>query len=765
MDDKTPFIHYTSKVQAGEITYELHTLGWKAFQNLCVTIISDVWGQIVQSFYDSRDGGRDGAFHGTWKTLGGESFQGSFTVQCKFTSIANKLLLLSDLKDEYIKAKRLASHGLADNYILFTNARITGTREEQIRLKFEGIPNIQHFAIYGRDRISQLIHESPRLRMLVPRIYGLGDLSQILDQRAYDQAREILLSYGDDLSKFVITDAFRKSAKALVDHGFVLLLGEPASGKSTIAAALSLGALDEWGCSTIKIRDADEFVMHSNPHEPKQFFWEDDAFGTTQLDWENVFAWNRVFPHLHAAIRRGARVVFTSRDYIYRSARQYLKESAFPLINESQVVIHVEELSTEEREQILYNHIKLGTQPKVFKTKIKPFLLGICEHHHFSPEIARRLGNPVFTKQLSLSKEAISDFVAHPLEFLCDIIRNLDAESWSAIALLFIHEGTLQSPIEMTEEEQKVVSLLGGSVGGCRKALNSLDKSILIRVYQNDRWMWRFKHPTIRDAFATLVSEDIELMNIYLAGAPIETIFKEVSCGDVSIQGVKVIIPNDHFKTVVRRIEGMDLTVRSSREGLYRFLAHRCNKEFLSLYISRNPNFIPSLQVSSYLSAVADFDVIMRLHEFALLPELKRVEVVAEIKQLAITIPDSGFLQERYRQIFLDEELPNILEDIRTSLFPYLDELIDNWISNYDHHYDPEGYFDELKMALQDFGDELVENKQVQDQLKDALIRIDNAIEELRSEEPEEPDYDVYPGDLPGNGRDHLRSIFDDIDL
>jgi hypothetical protein len=26
------------KVQAAEVTYELHTLGWKAFQNLCVTI-------------------------------------------------------------------------------------------------------------------------------------------------------------------------------------------------------------------------------------------------------------------------------------------------------------------------------------------------------------------------------------------------------------------------------------------------------------------------------------------------------------------------------------------------------------------------------------------------------------------------------------------------------------------------------------------------------------------------------------------------------
>ena len=53
-----------STVQANEITYELHTLGWKAFQNLCATITAEIWSQEIQTFADSRDGGRDMAFHG-----------------------------------------------------------------------------------------------------------------------------------------------------------------------------------------------------------------------------------------------------------------------------------------------------------------------------------------------------------------------------------------------------------------------------------------------------------------------------------------------------------------------------------------------------------------------------------------------------------------------------------------------------------------------------------------------------------------------------
>ena len=64
-----------------------------------------------------------------------------------------------------------------------------------------------------------------------------------------------------------------------------------------------------------------------------------------------------------AMLRQGVRIVMTSRDYIYNRARQDLKESAFPLLGESQVVIDVHDLSAVERQQIPYNHLR-----KVCKT-------------------------------------------------------------------------------------------------------------------------------------------------------------------------------------------------------------------------------------------------------------------------------------------------------------------------------------------------------------------------------------------------------------
>jgi hypothetical protein len=205
----------SSLVQASGVTYELHSLGWKAFQQLCVSIVSEVWGQSVQSFFDSHDGGRDGAFNGTWTPALGEMYQGTFTVQCKFTSKPSKALRTGDMCDELEKARRLAARGLADNYFLFTNAQLTGTTAEKLQVAFESLPGIRRFATYGAERISEFIRESPRLRMLVPRVYGLGDLSQIMDERAYAQAVEVLSALGDDLGKFVITDATKIVRKHL----------------------------------------------------------------------------------------------------------------------------------------------------------------------------------------------------------------------------------------------------------------------------------------------------------------------------------------------------------------------------------------------------------------------------------------------------------------------------------------------------------------------------------------------------------------------
>jgi energy-coupling factor transporter ATP-binding protein EcfA2 len=747
------------------VTYELHSLGWKAFQQLCVSITAEIWGQTVQAFSDTKDGGRDGAFHGSWKS-GSKILEGSFTVQCKFTAKKSSSLSISDLTDELKKAKRLAGRGLADNYFLFTNTILTGTSEELVREAFLKIENIKSFHIYGVERISQIINESPRLRMLVPRIYGLGDLSHIMDERAYAQAQEILSSLGDELAKFVITEAYQNSAKALIEHGFVILLGEPACGKSTIAAALAVAALDEFNCSTIKVRDANDFVKHSNPNEGKQFFWIDDAFGATQIDWQSTFEWNRVLPHIQAAIKRGAKVVFTSRDYIYRSARSVLKESALPLLTESQVIIEVQKITKEEREQILYNHIKLGTQSQTYKRDIKPYLPQVVENAMFTPEISRRLGNPAFTKKLQLNSYSIQKFVENPMELLMEVIRTLDSSSRAAIALVFMRGGDLQSPLSLTEDENNSIILMGGSMSSLIPALESLNGSLLISVKSEGKFSWKFKHPTIRDAFAELLSQSRELMDLYLAGTPMPQLFTEVSCGDVGLEGVKVIVPNDRFDIVLARIKLL-ASKREYKTSILRFLAKRCSKGFLETYIAQNPDFISSLRIYSYIEYLAETFMVAKLHELDLITEEFRLKTVQEIHRLAIDTPDSGFTNPDIRKILTDNEYQSIVDDLHNYLLPGLSDRVEDWKSNYDDEGDPDGHFSPLITTLRELKSVFEENDQSLKLIDNGLAHLDRVIEDIKMEMPNQEN----PHDDYRNHKSNIstaissRSIFDDVDL
>jgi energy-coupling factor transporter ATP-binding protein EcfA2 len=283
----------------------------------------------------------------------------------------------------------------------------------------------------------------------VPRGYGLGDLSEILDERVYEQTAQLLTAERDNLTKFVPTEAYRNSVAALEQHGFVLLLGRAASGKSTIAATVSLAAPDAWNCTPINIERLEHFKDHWNPNSPGQLFWIDDIFGATQYLSSQAHEWNSLTPFIKAAVKGGCKIIATSRDYVYRHARADLKRGAFPLLTESQVVVDVESLSRGEREQILYNHLKLGNQATEFKKKIKPFLQELAGIPGFQPEVARRLGTHEFTKRLRLGPDELIAFVERPHEFLKDVIENLSSDDRAALATIFVNGGEIGSPVEV----------------------------------------------------------------------------------------------------------------------------------------------------------------------------------------------------------------------------------------------------------------------------------------------------------------------------
>ena len=751
--------------------FELTKLGWSSFQQLCLSITREILGQTVESFLDTYDGGRDGAFIGNWKAIGQEGLSGKFVIQCKFTSRENHNIIASDLEDEISKVKRLVSTNNCDSYILMTNAGVTGKQAEEINKQFQDA-GVKYFQIFGKTWINQQILENKRLRMLVPRVYGIGDLSQILDERAYAQTRAILETLREDLSKVVVTEAYRKAIAALNDYGFVLLLGEPAVGKTTIASMLAMAAIDNWNSSILKLDSPEKTVEHWNPNEPTQFFWIDDAFGVSQYEEDLVRRWNHIFPQLSSMLNGGSKVVLTSRDYIYKRAVKVLKTSVFPRLLESQVIIDVQDLTIEERRQILYNHMKLGRQPGSFRTAVKPHLESIASHKRFIPESARRLSNPFFTKNLPISNYYLAEFIEKREDFLKEVLKNLDTDRKAALGLIFIRKNHLQSPISLEVTEIDVLSRLGSNLAGCITALEALNGSLVYYSTGEGQPFWTYKHPTIGDAYSAILSESPEQIGIYLLGVDISDLFGQCTCGNMDLENA-IIIPESLFPEVMKKIEiaKSGPYINNAYQGwtldsmVQRFLSYRCSREFLSRYIDANPDLLETVsQPGLYLSAVSEVGLAVRLYEVGLLPEKNRKAFVNCVSNYAIDGQDLFAMDnEKIKTLFTKSEFTKLIDRVREELPSKLENVRTDFEYNHREEDSAEDtmrpFIDTLEVLKRYYG----ENFEI-DEILDEQTRLMN--DWISENTPPEQDIDKteFRSLESMETVKTLRSIFDDVD-
>lgn len=752
--------------------FALHNLGWSSFQQLCLTITREVLGQTVESFLDSGDGGRDGAFAGTWRAVGQEYLSGPFVVQCKFTSKIGYVLKASDLSDEVEKAKRLVARGFCNSYVLMTNAGLSGTGAGKIKSVFEDA-GVKHVVTFGSTWISQQIRENKHLRMLVPRVYGLGDLSQILDERAYVQARTILESMREDLAKVVVTDAYRRAVDAINKHSFVLLIGEPAAGKTTIASLLAMAALDQWNASTLKLDDPGKVAEHWNPDEPSQFFWLDDAFGVTQYEDFLVRRWNHILPQIRPMLRKGAKIVMTSRDYIYNRARKDLKESAFPLLKESQVVIDVHHLSVDEKRQILYNHLKLGKQSRSFRAEIKPYLEGVASHRRFIPETARRLADPLFTRDLFVDEYYIGQFVEKRELLLQEVLQGLDADSKAALALIYMRNGRLESPIELQPSETQALERLDSNLGGCVAALEALNGSLVLLSHISGESVWQFKHPTIGDAYAAILVQSPEHLGIFIQGSAPERLVDQVTCGDAGIEKA-VVVPKSLFPQMLAKLKDFSqsksyksawLSTFGAKWDLQGFLARRCSKEFLSLYLQHNPGLLDQVsEPGLFLDTVPEVRLAKRLHEFELLPEEKRKKFVETVSNYALEGRDADALDDDgIGSLFTDDEFEGLVQRVRTELLPRLGDVQREWESNHSPGEPPEEHMQQLLEFFGSLKERFGDDESALNLINRQIQRTSEWIDENMPKEPERKLRKLGKIEAPAESRS-ARSIFDDID-
>jgi energy-coupling factor transporter ATP-binding protein EcfA2 len=674
----------------------LETIGWKAFQDLCSQVCEEILKRPVQIYREAQDGGQDAVF-----SVEGTHGSVDATVQCKYTSDARRRLKATDIAGELVAVGELVTAGQADTYVLLTSMGVDAKVGVTVRnaLRAQGVRKPH---VFGREYLVRAIRSSARLRALVPQVYGLGDLGAILDQRVIQQTRALLENWIPKLKCYVPTAAHRNAVKSLSSHGLVLLLGNPASGKSTIGAILSTIASENSNHTVLHLTSPRDFEANWNPADPGRFFWIDDAFGANSMRDEYVKDWTTTFGKLQAAISHGNRFVLTSRRHIYEAARPGLGHRSHPEILSGRAVVDVGDLTEEEKAQILYNHVSFGGQTQSWKRSVRDKLDAVARVDRFLPGIAERLGDPAFTKGLGTTRAELIRFMEEPREHLIDTINALDEPLRAALILVYVHQGKLQGTQADDEASKWVASNAGQSIAAIYERMGDLRRSFLSETHVNGLRTWQFAHPTISDALTVILKDRSHMVVAFIRGAPIETIMNGFVCEGAKQMYQWPIIPATQNEVLVKRLRLTENKGDVNR-SLFAFLANRASDDLLRRLLELEPEIL-SREATSYYARVSwdpRLETLARAHRLGLLSEELRDEAARQLTRSAISEFDLSFLEDDdMLSLIPSSELLSLGIRLMTEVLPRVDTRIKLAHEIADLSDDPESHFERFTEGL-----------------------------------------------------------------
>src|SRR3546814_12681776 len=106
---------------------------------------------------------------------------------------------------------------MCDAYLLMTNAGMSGRTRVALekRLRAAGV---DQSLVLQSGWLEEQIRTSNRLSMLFPQMYGLGDLTQLLDSRAYARARAVPDYLGEHVRQGVVKRYLPFTAQPLTQN-------------------------------------------------------------------------------------------------------------------------------------------------------------------------------------------------------------------------------------------------------------------------------------------------------------------------------------------------------------------------------------------------------------------------------------------------------------------------------------------------------------------------------------------------------------------
>ena len=185
--------------------YQYEDLSSEQFEELVILLCQELLGMSVQGFAAGTDGGRDAKFVGTAQLLPSttDPWRGITIIQAKHTNGINSSF--SDPKfysesstttvmdEEIPRIRKLRASGELDHYMLFSNRRLTGNTETDLRAYISAKCDIPKpsICICGIEQLEMWLKKFPRVAEQAdfdpidsPLIFGSDELAEVVEALA-----------------------------------------------------------------------------------------------------------------------------------------------------------------------------------------------------------------------------------------------------------------------------------------------------------------------------------------------------------------------------------------------------------------------------------------------------------------------------------------------------------------------------------------------------------------------------------------------------
>ncbi|MCL5041536.1 MAG: restriction endonuclease [Gammaproteobacteria bacterium] len=440
------------------------------FETLAADILSAEHSVTFERYGEGPDGGID-CRH---ESANGEVWIG----QAK--RYKNVAALLRALPKEQKKMQALEPR--PSRYFLVTACSLSPGNKHAIRQAMQ--PFIQATAdIYGADDLDARLDQYPLIYRKHYRLWlhGVEQLNQYLNRAQYARTEMVHERLLVDAKSYVVPAAQAKIDEQLTANHCCLIIGDPGSGKSTVAGQLALQLqIDNPRAELVWIDDRDvaQALQLIRP-DSDQILVLDDFLGATFLDTVGILAFQRDWQTLlfKAAQANGKlKLLFTTRTYILEQAVNQLGGGQRAINQLCRQAVDMQHSNAWFRAELVYRLIhSAGFTQELLSALLADRLYWVLiKAESFSPRLIRMFCEKLTTVTPQQLRATVEEGIEGQQQLWQEVFQRLSAE---AQALLYLC-GLAGINASVGELKHSFNTLYHGLYGRVA-ALSGFDKALL----------------------------------------------------------------------------------------------------------------------------------------------------------------------------------------------------------------------------------------------------------------------------------------------